>query len=260
MIKAVFFDIDGTLVSFKTHSIPQSTIDAIAILKKKGIKIFIATGRPFALINNLGDLKFDGYITLNGSYMLTGDLKPIYKNGIKKEDIEALVRYQSEGKGFPCAFVTADEIFVSGRNQKVGEIEKLLNMNFGEEKDFSYVLDKEVLQIVAFFKEGSEESIMKDIFPNCASARWNDLFTDVIAKGNSKRMGIDKILGYYDIDLSETVSFGDGGNDIPMLEYTPISIVMGNASDEVKKHGTLVTDSVDDNGVWNALKKLGLIN
>lgn len=260
MIKAVFFDIDGTLVSFKTHSIPQSTIDAIAILKKKGIKIFIATGRPFPLINNLGSLKFDGYITLNGSYTLTGDKKPIHKNGIKKEDIEALVRYQQDGKGFPCTFVTSDEIFVSGRNHKVAEIEKLLNMNFGEDQDFSYVLDKEVLQVVAFFDEGSEESIMKEVLPNCTSARWNDLFTDVIAKGNSKRSGIDRILEHYDIDLSEAVSFGDGGNDIPMLEYTQISIVMGNASDEVKKYATLVTDSVDEDGVWNALKKLGLIN
>ena len=45
MIKAIFFDIDGTLVSFKTHHIPQSTIDAIRKTKAKGIKIYISTGR-----------------------------------------------------------------------------------------------------------------------------------------------------------------------------------------------------------------------
>ena len=47
MIKAIFFDIDGTLVSFKTHSIPKSTLYALDLLKKKGIKIFIATGRYY---------------------------------------------------------------------------------------------------------------------------------------------------------------------------------------------------------------------
>ena len=52
MIKAVFFDIDGTLVSFKTHTIPQSTLDALALLREKGIKVFIATGRHFCSINN----------------------------------------------------------------------------------------------------------------------------------------------------------------------------------------------------------------
>ena len=53
MIKALFFDIDGTLVSFDTHAIPETTIEAIAAAKAKGIRIFIATGRPAVIINNL---------------------------------------------------------------------------------------------------------------------------------------------------------------------------------------------------------------
>lgn len=53
MIKALFFDIDGTLVSFKTHQIPESTVEALTLAKEKGIKVFISTGRPFPLINNL---------------------------------------------------------------------------------------------------------------------------------------------------------------------------------------------------------------
>ena len=72
MIKAVFFDIDGTLVSFKTHVVPKSTLHAIELLKKKGIKVFIATGRHRRSINNLGDLEFDGYVTLNGGYVFAG--------------------------------------------------------------------------------------------------------------------------------------------------------------------------------------------
>ena len=46
MVKAIFFDIDGTLISFKTHKIPQSTIKALNELHNKGIKLFICTGRP----------------------------------------------------------------------------------------------------------------------------------------------------------------------------------------------------------------------
>ena len=56
MVKAIFFDIDGTLVSFETHKIPASTQEALKALRDKGIKIFIATGRPQCLINNLSDL------------------------------------------------------------------------------------------------------------------------------------------------------------------------------------------------------------
>ena len=82
MIKALFFDIDGTLVSFNTHEIPSSTLAAIAEAKAKGIKIFIATGRPKAIINNLTALQerelIDGYITMNGGYCFVGD-EVIYK-------------------------------------------------------------------------------------------------------------------------------------------------------------------------------------
>ncbi len=56
MIKALFFDVDGTLVSFKTHQIPQSTIDALTEAKRRGTGIYISTGRPMRLINNLDNV------------------------------------------------------------------------------------------------------------------------------------------------------------------------------------------------------------
>ena len=52
-MKALFLDIDGTLVSFKTHQIPSSSIEAIRLAKERGHKVFISTGRPKAIINNL---------------------------------------------------------------------------------------------------------------------------------------------------------------------------------------------------------------
>lgn len=68
-VKALFFDIDGTLVSFKTHRIPQSTVDALEQAKKNGVEIYISTGRPKQIINNLGQIEhlIDGYITANGA-------------------------------------------------------------------------------------------------------------------------------------------------------------------------------------------------
>ena len=77
MTKALFFDIDGTLVSFETHRIPSSTIEALEAARAKGLKIFIATGRPKAIINNLSELQdrnlIDGYITRTGLTALSGN-------------------------------------------------------------------------------------------------------------------------------------------------------------------------------------------
>ena len=88
-IKAAFFDIDGTLVSFQTHEIPASTIKAIEQAKEQGVKIFISTGRPVAIINNIDAIRHlvDGYITFNGARTFIGDediaLMPIPENEVR---------------------------------------------------------------------------------------------------------------------------------------------------------------------------------
>lgn len=259
MIKAVFFDIDGTLVSFKTHTVPPSTIRAIEALKAQGIKTFIATGRAFTQIPPLEGIKFDGYVTVNGGYCLTAQKEVMYKNPIPQSDVEALVRYQLEVEEFPCLFVSENEVFLNKYNDDVEKIEKMLHINFNNVKPLEYALGQEIFQLVAFFGEDKEKEMMQKIFSHCEATRWYPLFTDIIATGNSKQVGIDKVLEYYDLDLSECMSFGDGGNDISMLQHTPISVAMGNASDEVKSYATHVTDSVDEDGIWNMLKKLEII-
>lgn len=67
--KAMFFDVDGTLVSFKTHRIPQSTVDALTEAHSRGVRIYISTGRPPQFITNLGQIEdvIDGWVTTNGA-------------------------------------------------------------------------------------------------------------------------------------------------------------------------------------------------
>ena len=72
---ALFFDIDGTLVSFKTHQIPPSTILALTQAKANGHKVLIATGRPPLIITNLGAIQHlvDGFVTINGALCFIGE-------------------------------------------------------------------------------------------------------------------------------------------------------------------------------------------
>lgn len=258
MIKAIFFDIDGTLVSFKTHSIPKSTLYALDLLKKKGIKIFIATGRYYKAINNLGDLVFDGYVTLNGGYVFTGKDDVIYKHSISNEDIEALIRYQEKEGEFPCAFVQENGTFMNYTDNSVNEVFRLLNFPAPPICPIEDVRGKTIFQIIAFFTEEQEKRIMQEM-PNCESTRWNPLFTDVVPKGSSKRVGIDKMLEHFQIALDECMAFGDGGNDIQMLSHVGIGVAMGNATDEVKSFANYITSSVDDDGVYKALKHFNVI-
>jgi len=93
MIKAIFFDIDGTLLSFKTHQVPESTQQAFQLLKEKNIKVFVSTGRSYNQLGHIRYLDFDGYITFNGGYCVTKEQDVIYKNNIPQKDIRSLLDY-----------------------------------------------------------------------------------------------------------------------------------------------------------------------
>lgn len=257
--KAIFFDIDGTLVSFKTHQIPESTKQAIHKVREKGIKVFIATGRPRLVLDTLNGLEFDGYITVNGGYCTTETGEIIYKNAVPKKDIQALIEYQQTAP-FPCIFVREHDMFLNFENEDVKTILNLLNFPPVPIKSNEEATSGEVLQLVCFLTQDREDRIMPEVVPGCDSARWHPLFTDAVANGNSKQRGIDEILKYYNIDLSETMAFGDGGNDISMLKHVAMGIAMGNAEDKVKAVADYVTTSVDDEGIPNALRHFNVID
>lgn len=259
MIKAVFFDIDGTLVSYDTHKIPPSAKESILRLRKNGIKVFIATGRPFAAVNNLEDCEFDGFITVNGAFCMTAQKETIFKQSIPPGEIRSFLHYQQTCGEFPCMVATESDIFINQVNKDAEEVFTLINFPFPQRKKLDELLDREIFQLVAFFNESREEEIMKNVLPGCDAARWNPLFADIVSKGISKQIGIDKVLAHYGFQLDEAMAFGDGGNDLQMLRHVPASIAMGNASDQVKEAASYVTDTVDNDGIWKALKHFSVI-
>lgn len=256
MVKAIFFDIDGTLVSFKTHQVPQTTFDALYKLKEQGIKLFIATGRGKDGLDVLNDFPFDGYITLNGQYCYN-DQQLIYENTIQKEDLKSLLDYL-EKHPFPCGFTEEHTKYFNMRDERVDEIHQITHNDDHPAGDCSNVIHHKVYQCMCFIDEKEEQELLK-LMPHCTSARWHPLFTDVSPLGGTKQNGINKFLSHYDIDLSETMAFGDGGNDIQMLEHVAIAVAMGNADDEVKKIADYVTDDVDHDGIMKALQHYQLI-
>lgn len=254
-MKALFFDIDGTLVSFRTHRIPQSAIDAINRLRRQGVKVFIATGRPRPFVDNLGELEYDGIISVNGASCRMEDGTVVNHVPVDKSDLVRLVEYCKQNS-LPIVFATDDYAFRNMDSPHIVEVFELLHIPLPDIRPVEHCLEADVMQVIAFFRSDDERYIMDNVLKGCDSYRWHPAFTDVIAKGNSKRTGIEAVLRHCGIDLTEAYAFGDGGNDIPMLSYVPNSVAMGNASDEVKRAARYVTDSVDDDGIANFLKQL----
>jgi Cof subfamily protein (haloacid dehalogenase superfamily) len=258
-VKAIFFDIDGTLVSFDTHTVPQSTTDALNELRSKGIKIFIATGRMLPSIGVVEHIPFDGYITYNGGYCVTAEREEIFSHPIPQEDLDALVNHLKHDP-FPVSFMTDKEFIANYMHPRIEELAAHIKLDPPRVQDPQTTIQEEtVYQICIYVDEDKSDQIINDVFSYCDTTRWISTFADVNVRGISKQTGIDKILEYYNIDLENTMAFGDGGNDITMLQHVGIGVAMGNAKDEVKAIADYVTDSVDEDGICKALSNFGLL-
>ena len=108
MIKAIFLDIDGTLISGKRPSIKKEVIEGLKQVRKKGIQLFIASGRHMLELEELKlveQFDFDGYLLLNGGYCTIGS-QIIYDNKIPQEDLkESNVYYSCKSKSHRCSSI-----------------------------------------------------------------------------------------------------------------------------------------------------------
>lgn len=258
--KIIFFDIDGTLVSFQTHRVPQSAIQAIHRIREKGVKVWIATGRPIPFIDNLGELEYDGIISVNGAHCQMKDGTVIFSRPVEQEDVERMIEEQ-KNTGKAVVYAGNDKAILvvpKGIPDSVTDVFELLDVKRPELHDCQDVLSFQVMQVIAFFTEAESQHIMTDILRHCNENRWHPDFADCVASGTDKASGIDAVIRHYGFDLADTMAFGDGGNDISMIRHAGTGVAMGNASDTVKASADIVTTTVDDNGVANILNSLYL--
>lgn len=261
MTKALFLDIDGTLVSFATHQIPASTIQALEEAKQRGHLVFIATGRPRILINNLAPLQqrslIDGYVTMNGGYCFVGD-EVIYKSAIPAGEAHTLLSYCTE-RSVPCVVVGEHDICVCHADQRVRSIfyDYLHAAPIPEVAPDEALRGREVFQMTPFIVE-TQEAELRPHLPHCEIGRWHPAFADITALGNTKQRGIDQVCRHFGIAVDETLAIGDGGNDIPMLRHAGIGVAMGNANPIVQAAADYVTDTVDNDGLAKALQHFDL--
>ena len=256
-IKAVFFDIDGTLVSFNTHTVPDSARRAIERLREQGIKVFIATGRLLKHVAIVDDIEVDGYITVNGGYCITSDGKVIFECSFPRQTVERVIDL-SEQYDFDLNVMTHQDMYVSGMGERVKKIASMINITPTVADVRMIAATQPVVQMCPYISYELEQQIMP-LLPDCVGSRWIETFMDLNVRGVDKSLGIQQVMKYYGLTMAEAMAFGDGGNDVPMVRDVALGVAMGNACEELKAVADYITTSVDEDGVSRALEYFGLI-
>ncbi|MGD6964873.1 Cof-type HAD-IIB family hydrolase [Rossellomorea vietnamensis] len=256
MSKIVFFDIDGTLLDHD-KKLPDATKKAIKQLQENGTYVAIATGRaPFMYEGLREELGIESFVSFNGQYVVFEN-EVIYKNPLDRDELEKLLG-KAEGLSHPV--VHLNEKTMKANIQHHPFIEESMSSLKFPHPDFQpdFYSDKEIYQSLLFCRD-ADESIYRDTSSKFNFIRWHQYSMDILPRGGSKAEGIKKMIEKMGFDISEVYAFGDGLNDIEMIEAVGTGVAMGNAVPEVKEHADLITKSVDEDGIYHGLKELSLI-
>ncbi len=254
-VKVAFFDVDGTLFSFREKGEPESTKRAVRALAANGITVVLATGRAPYMLDSLDLDPFSAFITFNGALCYTND-EVLYSHPHERRDVEIAVRQTKAGL-YPCLFIEKDRCYISYKNDTVTRHEKRVDMHF-EVDNPEQALENDIYLYNAFFPP-KDDHILTDATDNVELARWTDAFCDVIPKGGGKEPAVKRMLRMLGFSPEQAIAFGDGGNDEGMFRSVGLGVAMGNAMDSLKGIADIVTDDVDSDGIWNACERLGLV-
>ena len=260
--KIIFLDMDGTLYQTENDVIQESALDAIEILKDKGFKVCVATGRPLNQMKLILDrVQFDDYVLINGSYVLDKDLSEVGAYPLDKHVAEELVSLCRDHK-FGLMFHFGDATYIYNNFYPMYDFCKYCNVLdslFYDETQTFHKRHRAFNAVVMTKDKSSLDAFMKD-HPNLRmdliNVKTDGFCFDIFNADNDKSKGIELVLKKYGYTWKDTICIGDSTNDIEMLKKADIGVAMGSASDYVKSFADWSTTTTYDNGIYNAVMKI----
>lgn len=256
MIKTIFFDADGTLISHRLRDVPESARAALRTLRQNGIQCVLATGRHMIEVDELPirDIAFDGYVTVNGQLCLDEKRTPLSDSPINDEAM-ALIAELFREKKVSIMLKEQDRMYVNVVTDRLCSTQKDISSAVPPLGEYE---GAPIYQAVFYIPE-EEEEMLRSLRPLCEFTRWHRDGIDLFELGGGKVPGIREYLHRSGIAREETMAIGDGDNDKDMLRFAGIGVAMGNAAEDVKAAADYVTDSVDEDGIAKALRHFDLI-
>ena len=260
----LILDIDGTLIARGSETIQPAVVEALHQAQRQGIKLLIATGRAYYFIQqDVHDtLKPDYYATINGQCLIETGKGIIEKHEIQEDTMIRLNKLCDElelgvGYKFDESVVCQSHFhqfhwgYLKGKDVGNLLIDDTAEQNYQKTHGLP-------MGLFIIGDEAKVESIT-DQFPELTFTWSYPQGYDIYSTGNDKTTTIESVLKRLGISWAETMAFGDGENDIPMLVKAGVGVAVANAKDNVKAAADYIAPSVDEDGVAEALRHFGVI-
>lgn len=276
-VKAIVLDIDGTLLNDEKKMTDQ-TKEALITAQQNGIKVILASGRPTpGMLKYVEDLKMDQYngmiISYNGAHVLdVSSQKELFSQPLSIESSKSILEHLKQFDVKPMiakdGYMYVNNVFDGMLN--LGSSDGLFNIieyesrggNFQlcEKADLAAFVDFPLHKILVAAQPEYLQEHWQNIlapFENSVSGMFSaPMYFEFTDQGIDKANALEQTLKPLGIHPEHIISFGDGHNDLSLINYAGMGIAMGNAVTELKNAANKITASNNEEGIAKALAEL----
>lgn len=261
MIRAVFLDVDGTMVSTRTHLPSPRTARALLEARERGILLFVATGRHTRIpeegyIMDLLPDCFEGHVCLTGHYCFTREGEVVLSQPLDPGDV-ARTKELARELEIPYTYAYEDRVMISLVNERVRRHNAGLELPIPEVGEMD--VGRDVYAVTLYVDRDVEMGRLRPLLRRSTTVSWTEGITDLCSLEGGKKAGIQAMMARFGLSPGEVMAMGDSGNDLSMFECVGTAVAMGNATPEVKAAADYVTADCEEDGIYEAFSHFGLI-
>ncbi|MBS4172925.1 HAD family hydrolase [Bacillus sp. FJAT-49736] len=256
--KILFLDIDGTIMR-PDDTIEASTKKAIMEVRRQGIEVFLATGRPLHEISDIAaELDINSYIGYNGAYAILNG-KDIVKEAMDSSLVENYLQIAKQHQHEIVFYTSEQNAFTDLDSPYVVDFIKRFHLQYNV--PYSPSIANDILGITLIHLKEHELELYQQEGIHLSQVNVEGMrhCYDVIRHKVNKGFAVQKILEHLQIPTECAIAFGDGMNDKEMLQFVGEGFAMGNAHPDLFAYAKHKTTEVTNSGIYNGLKSLGLI-
>ena len=261
-VKAVFSDIDGTLLNSQ-HIVTERTRKSIQMIQEKDILFTLSSSRSPAGIESI--VKKNQFhcciIAFGGALILDENRQILYEKGMNKTTAGKVIDFiEKECLDVTWNIFTADTWIVKDKNNCRIQHEEQVVETYADEGKMEDLSDNACIDKILCMCDPGQidfvESLIRSAFPELSVAKSSDILLEIMQKGVNKADAVKRLCQIRKINMTDTMAFGDNYNDLEMLEAVQFGIAMKNAPSEIKKKAKMVTDDNNHDGIAGILEKL----